>query len=348
MASALDTALFRKFMPLNSLNARSQRNLVRKCSLESAAAGSYLFKSGDVIENAVFLLDGVVQLEDAAARPVGIVRSGEAASFEWLAHQSPRRLAARCIGDVHYLSVDAGLLEVLLGSASSTDFEVAELIPGGNEPGSDWMTRLLRMRVFQLVPPTNLQAMFMRMTEVFAEPGEVIVRQGEVGDYFYVIIEGRCVVIRESPGMPPVRLAELDAGCCFGEEALIAGDRRNATVTMLGNGRLKRLSAQDFRALLKEPLSRGLDYAEASRRVAAGAARWLDVRLPTEFDSGHLPASINLPLHLLRTKLVQLDPAMSWIAVCDNGQHSTVAAFILGEKGYDAWLLGGGLSRWPL
>src|SRR3546814_125144 len=93
------------------------------------------------------------------------------------------------------------------------------------------MTRLLQMRSFQMVPPANLQAMFMRLQKFDAEPGQVIVKQGEPGDFFYVIVSGRCIVTREQPNQKAVRLAEIDAGSCFGEEALIADERRNASVT---------------------------------------------------------------------------------------------------------------------
>src|SRR3546814_14962054 len=80
------------------------------------------------------------------------------------------------------------------------------------------MTRLLQMRSFQMVPPANLQAMFMRLQKFDAEPGQVIVKQGEPGDFFYVIVSGRCIVTREQPNQKAVRLAEPDAGPCRSEE----------------------------------------------------------------------------------------------------------------------------------
>src|SRR3546814_12140788 len=70
----------------------------------------------------------------------------------------------------------------------------------------DWMTRLLQMRSFQMVPPANLQAMFMRLQKFDAEPGQVIVKQGEPGDFFYVLVRGRCIVTREHPNQKSVRL----------------------------------------------------------------------------------------------------------------------------------------------
>src|SRR3546814_2720421 len=75
---------------------------------------------------------------------------------------------------------------------------------------------------------------------------------------------------------------------CFGEEALIADERRNASVTTLTRARLMRLAKDDFRKLLNEQLERRLPFADARKMVDAGQARWLDVRLPSEFQNHSL------------------------------------------------------------
>lgn len=339
-AAAVDSALFVNYIPLNALKTESQQNLARKSTLAEAAVGDYLFRIGQEASEALFLIEGEIQMEDAKGQPMTVIRAGEPASFHRIAHQSPRKVSARCLKSTRYLAVDASLLDVMLTWDQTGRFEVAEL--GGDAPveDGDWMTKLLQMRVFQSVPPSNLQAMFMRMQEQQAAPGEVIVRQGATGDYFYVIMEGRCMVTREQPSQQkPVRLAELDAGSCFGEEALISETERNATVTMLTRGRLMRLSKQDFRSLLTDPTERKLSLTDARRLVAEGKAHWLDVRLPSEYQRSHAPGSINVPLYMLRVRAAQLDPTKVYIAVCDTGRRSSVAVFLLGEKGFDAYTL---------
>ena len=60
------------------------------------------------------------------------------------------------------------------------------------------------------------------------QPGDVVIKQGDEGDYFYVIVKGRCVVTRETPlNKEGIKLAELGIGDTFGEEALIS--ERSAT-----------------------------------------------------------------------------------------------------------------------
>jgi len=60
--------------------------------------------------------------------------------------------------------------------------------------------------------------------------GQVIVRQGEIGDAFYLVKSGRVRVTAERDGQTS-EVAVLSRGSCFGEMALLSGARRTATVT---------------------------------------------------------------------------------------------------------------------
>jgi CRP-like cAMP-binding protein len=341
----VDSALFAQLVPLNALRPESQNDLAKKSSLNLARTGEYLFKVGDQAKQAIFVLSGEIHLEDSAGKAIARLRGGEPNAQHRLAHQSPRKVSAKCVTEVRYLAVDAGLLDVMLTWDQTGSFEVNDLSSGSSTTSSsdDWMTKLLQMRTFQMVPPANLQAMFMRMQEVKVEPGKEIVKQGDDGDFFYVIMSGRCIVTRESPGQKPVRLAELDTGSCFGEEALISDSKRNATVTMLTRGSLMRLSKEDFRNLLNDPLSRRIGFNEAKKLVDEGKAKWLDVRLPSEHLNQSLPNSLNMPLYMLRMKLNILDSKTTYIVYCDTGRRSSAATFVLTQKGFDAYVLDKGI-----
>lgn len=339
--TTVDPALFANLVPLNALRRESQTDLAKKSAIKTAPSGSYLFKVGDTAQNSIFILSGEIHLEDASGKAIAKLKGGEPNSFHRLAHQSPRKVSACCISDIRYLVVDSSLLDVMLTWDQTGSFEVNEL--NSSEDNDDWMTKLLQMRTFQLVPPSNLQAMFMRMQQIKAEPGQVIVKQGEEGDFFYVIITGRCIVTREAPGQKPMRLAELDTGSCFGEEALISDSKRNATVTMLTRGSLMRLSKDDFRSLLNDPLARHIGFNDAKKMVDQGKAKWLDVRLPSEHQIHNLPGSLNMPLFMLRMKLATLDFNTTYIVYCDTGRRSSAAAFVLTQKGFTAYVLDKGI-----
>ena len=136
----------------------------------------------------------------------------------------------------------------------------------------------------------------------------------------------------------------MGVGDTFGEEALISETRRNATVTMLTDGSLMRLGKEDFKTLLNEPMLDWVSHQEA-RQIVAKGGKWLDVRLPSEFEAYHETGAINIPLYFIRLKLGTLDPSLTYVVCCDTGRRSSAGAFILNERGFDTRVLRGGLQR---
>ena len=342
----VELTLLRNFSPLDGLKNENLRALARKTTLRELTQGRLLFKEGDTDKRTFYLVAGVVELL-TGGRIVGTVAAGSPDAKHPLAPMLPRRCVARVASDrIEYLSIDSDLLDVLITWDQTGTYEVGELKADG--AGGDWMTVLLQSRAFHRVPPANLQAVFMRMQKVEVAAGDTIVRQGAEGDFFYAIVSGRCIVTRETPlNRDGIKLAELGMGDTFGEEALISGARRNATVSMLTDGVLMRLAKDDFNALLNEPLLRWVDYGEAQRAVAAGG-RWLDVRLPSEFEHCHFDEALNVPLYFVRLKLKTLDPAVPYVVCCDNARRSSAAAYLLSERGFDVSVLKGGIAATEL
>ena len=207
------------------------------------------------------------------------------------------------------------------------------------------MTTLLQTKAFHRIPPANIQAIFLRLQRTPFRAGEVVIKQGDEGDYFYVIVNGKCVITRETPlNREGIKLAELGVGDTFGEEALIAEAKRNATVTMQTDGILMRLNKQDFRQLMNEPLLQWVSYEQA-REIVERGGRWLDVRLPSEHQNLSIEGSLNIPLYFIRLKLSALDRSIPYVVYCDTGRRSSAAAYILVERGFDAYVLTGGLTN---
>jgi len=338
----VDLRFLRAFSPLDGLKNENLRALARKTTVRELGQGRLLFKEGDTDKRTYYLVTGTVEFM-TNGRVVGTVRGGTPDARHPLAPVLPRRCVARVASDrIEYIVIDSDML-VLLTWDQTGQYEVGELRVG-DEAGDDWMTILLQNGAFHRIPPANLQAVFLRMQRMNHVAGDVIIRQGDEGDYFYVIVEGRCVVSRETPlNREGIRLAELGKGESFGEEALISGARRNATVSMLTDGSLMRLGKDDFTTLLNEPMLQWVDYEQA-RQVVAGGGTWIDVRLPSEFEHCHLEPSLNVPLYFIRLKLKTLDPAVRYVVVCDNGRRSSAAAYILNERGFDACVLRGGIG----
>jgi rhodanese-related sulfurtransferase len=104
-----------------------------------------------------------------------------------------------------------------------------------------------------------------------------------------------------------------------------------------------RLANEDFQTLMNEPMLQWVDFDQAGD-IIAGGGKWLDVRLPSEFGSFHQEDAINIPLYFIRLKLKTLDPETRYVVCCDTGRRSSAAAYVLSERGFDAYVLKGGLT----
>jgi len=341
----LDLSILRAFTPLDGLRRENVAALARKTTVRKLEAGRVLFKEGDNDRRTFYLVAGDVELR-SADRTVATLRAGTPEARSAVAPGQPRRFTARALSDLEYISIDSDLLDVLLTWDQTGTYEVNEIAAesGDASDGDDWMTVLLQNKAFHRIPPANIQALFMRLERVNYKAGDVVIKQGDDGDYFYVITRGKCVVTRETPlNREGIRLAELGVGESFGEEALVSEARRNATVTMLTDGSLMRLNKADFDALLHEPLLHRVELEHARELVSRGA-RWLDVRLPSEFENFHLEDAVNIPLYFIRMKLRTLDSDVPYVVVCDTGRRSSAGAFLLSERGFEAYCLKGGLT----
>jgi CRP-like cAMP-binding protein len=337
--------LLKTFAPLDGLKRDNLAALAKKVVVRTMPAGRALFKEGDTDKRTIWLVSGMVEVKEGE-RTIAMIRGGTPESRTPLYPPLPRQVTARAVDEVSYLSIDSELLDVMITWDQTGTYEVAELqaqLEGGN--GDDWMTTLLQTKAFHRIPPANIQAIFMRLQRVPYRAGDVVIKQGDEGDFFYVIVSGKCVVTRETPlNKEGIKLAELGVGDTFGEEALIAEAKRNATVTMLTDGVLMRLNKQDFRELMNEPLLQWVSY-ERAREIIARGGRWLDVRLPSEHQNLAIEGSLNIPLYFIRLKLTTLDRKVPYVVYCDTGRRSSAAAYILVERGFDAYVLTGGLTH---
>jgi CRP-like cAMP-binding protein len=337
--------VLKTFAPLDGLKRENIAALAKKVSIRTMSAGRFLFKEGDTDKRKIWLVSGMVELREGE-RTIAMIRGGTADARNPLSPNLPRTVSARAVDEISYLSIDSELLDVMITWDQTGTYEVEELQTqiNGGASGDDWMTTLLQTRSFHRIPPANIQAIFMRMQRVPYLAGDVIIKQGDEGDYFYVIVKGQCVVTRETPlNRDGIKLAELSVGDTFGEEALIAEAKRNATITMHTDGVLMRLAKDDFRELMNEPLLQWANYDQA-RDIVARGGRWLDVRLPSEHQNMSIEGSLNIPLYFIRLKLSTLDPKIPYVVYCDTGRRSSAAAYILVERGFDAYVLRGGLT----
>ena len=336
----VDKNLLQDFVPLNALSPERFRELSEKIIIEDILEGRFLFHEGDKDNHSIFLLEGKINLIDSVGKVTSEVEAGTDVSRHALSNQQPRLLSARAVKKCIIARIDSVLLDVYLTWDQSSSAEVVEI---GSDENQDWMTRILQTEAFEKIPPAMIQSLLIKMEPYPVKAGDVVIQQGDPGDYFYSIHEGRCVVSRkDSPDIEAQFLAELDSGVSFGEDALVSDVKRNATVTMLTDGLLMRLAKEDFIELLKNQLVNRVDYEQATAMVDEDAV-WIDVRTADEYESWAFEDSVNIPLADLRGEMSELAFNTKYIICCDTGRRSESAGFMLSHRGFDVYVLEGGI-----
>ena len=83
-----------------------------------------------------------------------------------------------------------------------------------------------------------------------------------------------------------------------------------------------------------------VDFAQ----LVQEGAKIIDVRTPGEYQGGHIPGSVNIPLNELPGKLKQLDKSKPIITCCASGMRSGSAKSLLTANGFTEVYNGGGWS----
>jgi len=353
--AAVAAEILKRLEPLSSLSADSMRELSRLCYAERVSRNLDPFRVQGLTGQAVYLVKGELKLEYPDASTEVIVGGTEAAA-RTLSRRKPPIASAKAITDIELIRIDEDVLDIMLTWDQVVlvhkDAAHATRDSGGAKDGdaTDWRTMTgmfaaenLTRGAFATLPPAHIEVLFKRFERIKVVRGQLIIREGDEGDYYYLIESGRCVVTRQVGGVA-MTLAELKAGDAFGEEALVASAKRNASVMMKTDGVLMRLAKGDFIELLQQPFMQVLTRAEAERKVAAGAV-WLDVRFAAEYNLDKLPGAINIPLHEIRNLFGAFDKEREYIVYCQSGRRSSAATFLLSQRGYKAWLLDGGLRK---
>jgi|TARA_Y100000310_G_scaffold345281_1_gene463378 CRP-like cAMP-binding protein len=300
--------------------------------------GTILFKREEFDDCIYWLMSGSLDLVDENLDIVS-VQSGDDAAHHPIDDHSPHTTTAITTSRCVVFELKRSFLDLARKLAASDSAMITSMAET-DEADSDWMSAMLNSPLFDFLEPANIQSLFSHFEEVEYEEGDRVITQGEVGDYFYVIKSGRAKV-EYTAGSEPVLLAELDPGAFFGEDALISDVPRNATITMLSDGTLMRLSAGDFETLLQSPVMETLKLKEVKKMIKAAdpLTLILDVRTSFEFQTDMIEDSINIPVLKIRSDLSRLDGDAVYVVRSEGDKRAELAAFILLENSFDAYVL---------
>lgn len=142
-------------------------------------------------------------------------------------------------------------------------------------PWQGLLEEVRRIPLFAGLGAKNLTKLLPALEERRYPRGATIIKQGDPGDSFYVLRQGRVQAVLERMEVPPLVLAELGPGEGFGEMALLTGQPRSATVVAATDVVVWRIARQTFEGLIAENLSLALYF----NRILSQRLRDLQARL---------------------------------------------------------------------
>lgn len=333
--------------PVNTLRPDLLEELVEQATIDRYPPGRQIFKQQEQDNRTVFLLSGQLALM-ANGQPAVTLKSDSNEACYPIAQNQPRLVTALARTSVTILSIDTDVMNNLVRRNNGEDIPSIEAEKPVDQPAGEdeaWK-QLLALPVMEKMPAAHRQVMMRRIVEMSVKAGDVIIREGEECDQYYMIAQGRAQMTRGLAGEAQQQfvLGELNVGQGFDEGALIENDRNEYTVTMLEDGLLLKLSKGEFLTLMVRPFINWVQYDEAQQMQAQGAVL-MDVRTPAAFQRANLNGSINMPLLVLRRAAIIIDNSKKYIMCCDVGRRSATAAFLLAQQGIDVCILEGGLRK---
>jgi CRP-like cAMP-binding protein len=108
--NSLEGQNLRKSFPLVTMPAQQFNLLCAEISVSEIPKGNFIFTRHDSTESFIYLIDGSISLEAGTLQVEIINADSDSAKFA-LAHQFPRKISARAINNVRYISLNLNAFE---------------------------------------------------------------------------------------------------------------------------------------------------------------------------------------------------------------------------------------------
>jgi len=335
------------YSPLDQLSGTYLNEVLKKAKVVVFDSGDILFEKNHDLDFYYYLLKGKLSIKKGILLSKTIKAKSDKALHP-INTLIPSEAIVKAQADGHLLLIDPELLDrALAWSESNTQGDTEQSANQSTSTSTDqafdeayfdWMTSLLEFPLFLNLPPANITELFEQFERIEVESGQAIIKEGDDGDYFYLLISGSAQV---AVGDNNTILATLKPGAYFGEDALVSSTVRSATVTMNEAGSLARLDKESFQNLLHNPLVQYITQQGYQEKLndAEHSAALLDIRSNSEFEHIPFPDCQHIPLSELRASLALLDKTLTYYLTEEGGQRSDIAAHILSQNQFDVFVL---------
>lgn len=230
------------------LNKGEQVQLLSRLEPVNYAPGATIIKQGDPANHFYIMVKGradvVVNHTTGGEIVVGHLDVGHYFG-EMGILEGGRRLAtvrAAADSDVTVMQLDREAFVSMMKNSNLTNNQVADLIRQRSISSA-----------LPLLDKNEQEQLQANLQPVNYAPGATIIKQGDIADYFYIIVKGRAEVVATNPAGDEVVVSYLEIGEYFGEMGILEGGRRTATVraTAGSDVTVMRLDRETFASLME-------------------------------------------------------------------------------------------------
>ena len=247
------TARLKTFVPFDALTDSNLERLAEQLKVEQLPAGSVLCHEGKSDNDAIYLLQGSVEVTSQTSTMKQVLTGGTPDAVYALAPGTPRQFSIQATTPVQILRVDHYKLDriTVFESVTTIITTIKDVWDNEDDVDREWTKVLEANPAFKRLPSKRVNHMIKRMEEVSVKPRQLIVQQGKPNKYYYVVKDFRFTVsCKDRQGK--VQIAnEITRGGSFGEESVATGSPSGTTVIAMTAGTLMRLAKSDFDKFLK-------------------------------------------------------------------------------------------------
>lgn len=227
----LDSSVAKNFI-FNNMDEDSIESVLGALQEKSIPNGTEIITQGDVGDYFYIIESGSVDFYKDGAK-VNSAASGSSFGELALLHNAPRAATVIATSDCKLWALDrVSFRKIVLANTASKRNMYGEF--------------LREVPILKPLSDGELLRLSDALGSCIYQAGEVIVREGEPGEDFFMIEYGTAEVTKEGQG----KLADLSKGDYFGEVALLHGKPRQATVTATSKTKVMTLEKNGFKRLL--------------------------------------------------------------------------------------------------
>ncbi|CAG2240366.1 PRKG1 [Mytilus edulis] len=208
---------------LKNLDSTQVREIVDCMYEKKIKQGHYIIREGDAGQHLYVSADGELEVLKSN-KVLGKMTAGRAFGELAILYNCTRTASVRALTDIKVWVLDRRVFQAIM-------------MKTGLQRQEENIKFLRSVPLLQNLPTDKLAKIADVLEVDFYHEGDFIIREGAVGDTFFIINKGEVQVTQKIAGFDdPKEIRRLDRGQYFGEKALLSEDRRTANVIALAPG----------------------------------------------------------------------------------------------------------------